>query len=98
MQVQFQVPNTLSIPDPIVFYITSQSQLASVLYGWMLILICIWVVLCLPAHPLHMNQTLPSDIFLGDLHLVPEAGSSDRVGVSSPSNSDLTIVDKSDNC
>ena len=90
MQVQFQAPNTLSIPDPIVFYVTFQSQL--------LILICIWVVLCLPAHPLHMNQTLPSDIFLGDLHLVPEAGSSDRVGVSAPSNSDLTIVDKSDNC
>ena len=84
MQVQFQAPNTLI---PIGFC-----------YGWMLILICIWVVLCLPAHPLHMNQTLPSDIFLGDLHLVPEAGSSDRVGVSAPSNSDLTIVDKSDNC
>ena len=35
------------------------------------------LVLCLPAHPLHVYQTLVCDVLLGGFHLVPEAGPSD---------------------
>ena len=51
------------------------------------------LVLCLPAHPLHVDQTLVGDVFLRRLHLVPEAGPSDGVGpgarASSSSHSGL---------